>query len=168
MNKNKIVIALIITVILVVIGITYFFSKDNQYEQLSLNEIVVSKDDSEYILNKETEIEKIKVHIVGEVNNPGLIELDVGSRIYDAIELAGGLKPEADTSKTNLAYILSDGEKIYIPNINDEESFQFNLQASNIKVNINVATVSELTTIPGVGESTANSIIAYRNENRKI
>lgn len=75
---------------------------------------------------------------------------------------------EADVSKTNLAYILSDGEKIYIPNINDENLESASFQESNKKVNINVATIAELTAIPGVGESTAKSIIEYRTQNGRF
>ena len=59
---------------------------------------------------------------------------------------------------------MSDGEKIYIPNINDDEAEELGLGIQNKKVNINLASVTELQTIPGVGESTANSIIEYREK----
>ena len=76
-----------------------------------------------------------------------------------------GLTPNADVSKTNLAYILSDGEKIYIPSVNDEETITENNSSNkNSKININTATASELETISGVGESTAKSIIEYRTK----
>lgn len=119
--------------------------------------------------NKEEKevVEKIKVHIVGEVNNPGLIELDAGCRVQDAIDLAGGLTQDADTSKTNLAYIVSDGEKIKIPSLYDEETEEITVNSSK-KVNINTASVSELQTIPGVGESTANAIVEYRTKSGRF
>lgn len=56
----------------------------------------------------------IKVHIDGEIKNRGVIELEEGSRLVDAIEKAGGFTEESDTSNLNLAYVLQDGEKIYI------------------------------------------------------
>ena len=155
-------------IIMIIIFITKNYTNKNNYEQLEFND-VISENKIE-ISNETNKInEKIKVHIIGEVNNPGLIELNIGSRIYDAIELAGGLTNEADTSKTNLAYILSDGEKIYIPNFNDEEldTNSSDLNSSK-KININTANISELQEIPGVGEATANSIIEYRTKNRKI
>ena len=115
------------------------------------------------------EDDSIKVHITGEINNPGLIELTSGDRILDAIEKAGGVTDMADTSKVNLAYILSDGEKIYIPSINDEDDVEFiEGSTTNSKVNINTATLEQLQTLNGVGESIAQSIIAYREENGKF
>lgn len=168
LDKKKILIIFGIIIIIIIIFIFKNYTNKNNYEQLEFND-VISENKSE-VSNETNKIdEKIKVHIIGEVNNPGLIELNIGSRIYDAIELAGGLTNEADTSKTNLAYILSDGEKIYIPNFNDEDintnSSDLN---SNKKININTANLSELQEIPGVGEATASSIIEYRTKNRKI
>lgn len=63
---------------------------------------------------KEEEETMIKVHIDGEIKNRGVIELEEGSRLVDAIEKAGGFTEESDTSNLNLAYVLQDGEKIYI------------------------------------------------------
>lgn len=165
-GKKKILLILGIAIISIIIFFTQKNTNDNNYEKLNLND-VISENKVEISSETNKIDEKIKVHIIGEVNNPGLIELNAGSRIYDAIELAGGLTNEADTSKTNLAYILSDGEKIYIPNFNDED-INTNLSDlnSNKKININTANISELQEISGVGEATANSIIEYRNKNR--
>lgn len=70
--------------------------------------------------NKEsTEVNKIYVYITGEVNNPGVVILDEGSRIVDAINAAGGTTAKADISKVNLVYVLDDGMKVNIPNNND-------------------------------------------------
>ena len=168
MNKKKIIfISILFIILIIVIFIKKFNKSDEDYNQMTFNDVV--GESAENKITEEKVEEKIKVHITGEVKNPGLIELNVGDRIYDAIELAGGLTNEADTSKTNLAYILSDGEKIYIPNINDEEIITSNEENSkNNKININTANASELETIPGIGEATANSIIEYRSKNRKI
>ena len=62
----------------------------------------------------EEEKTMIKVHIDGAIKNKGVMELEEGSRLVDAIEKAGGFTEESDTSNLNLAYVLQDGEKIYI------------------------------------------------------
>ena len=65
-------------------------------------------------------VEEIIVHITGEVNKPGIVILNKNSRIADAINKAGGATKEADLNQINLAYILEDGQKIYIPNKNEK------------------------------------------------
>lgn len=62
---------------------------------------------------------KIIVDVIGEVNNPGVVTLNNGARIIDAIKAAGGKTEEADLSKINLAYVLEDGVQLYIPKINE-------------------------------------------------
>ena len=166
-DKRKIVVLFIFFVI---VGLIVFskniFGKSEKSDTDFLEQVVVEDNKVE---ENELKDEKIKVHIVGEVNKPGLVELDVGSRIYDAIELAGGITNNADISKTNLAYILSDGEKIYIPNFEDDDNVSGIVQTnSNIKININTAKLGDLKNIPGVGDSTANSIIEYREKNGKF
>ena len=127
---------------------------------------------------------EIYIHIIGEVNNEGLIILYEGQRIADAIEKAGGVTNMADLSKINLAYVLSDGQKVKIPNINENtDNFEYVIDNSgdNIivnndnklnkegkKVNINTATQTELETLNGIGPSTAAKIIEYRDLNGKF
>ena len=136
--------------------------------------------------NSEKEEEnKIVVHISGQVANPGVISLKEGARVIDAINEAGGLTNEADISKVNLAYILADAQKIYIPNINEKEetsiieegskeqivtgeSSKQVAQEESIMVNINTASAEELQKLSGIGSSIANRIVAYRKENGKF
>lgn len=73
-------------------------------------------------------VKKIFVHVAGEVNNPGVVSLNDGARIVDAINAAGGTTPNAEISKVNLAYVLKDGMKVNIPNknqLNDDEHFAY-------------------------------------------
>lgn len=139
--------------------------------------------------------EKIIVHVTGAVNKEGIVELEEGSRIIDAIEMAGGAKEDANLSKINLAYQLEDGQKLYVPNINDKEEIEYitedvaknNIIDNNgivtdekennktniergekVMVNINKASQAELDALPGIGPSIAESIIEYRNENGKF
>ena len=104
------------------------------------------------------------------MNYNGILELEDGSRIFDAIEMAGGLTQMADVSKINLAYVLEDEEKLYIPSINDEKDVEYLLSENDVgtKVNINTAKLEELQNIPGVGPSIAQAIIDYRKENGKF
>ena len=176
MDKQKI-IKIGIAIIVGIFAIVYYFSntkEETNYEDILSNEVVVEN------VVEESEVEEksmIKVYVTGEVNAPGVIELEEGARIEDAIEGAGGIKREANLNDVNLAYEVSDGEKIYIPNLLDAtgtESTEETLTEtssnnnSNKKVNINKATASELTSVPGIGESTAEKIIAYRDENGKF
>lgn len=129
------------------------------------------------IQNEEEMIdEEIIVHITGEVANEGIIKIKKDSRLVDVIEKAGGTTEEADLSKVNLAYQVKDGQKIYIPNINDKEIQEYITEEpgdsiiiegkeSKSKVNINTATQTELETLSGIGPSTALKIINYRKEN---
>lgn len=134
---------------------------------------------------------KIYIHITGEVNNPGVITLNEGSRIVDAINAAGGTTSNADISRINLVYILEDGMKVNIPDNsnenanyeyitkssgegrgNDKEEIDINKETSNSEkysvVNINSATQTELESLPGIGPSLALKIINYRKENGKF
>lgn len=128
---------------------------------------------------------KIVVHITGEVKNTGILILPEGARIADAINSAGGETEEADLDEVNLAYVLQDGQKIYIPNKQDKkstESKEYITSESgnnviiedntsvgvNKKVNINTATLDELETLPGIGEAIASKIIEYREQNGKF
>ena len=121
--------------------------------------------------------EDIVVHITGEVNKPGIVVLKKNSRIADAINSAGGSTKEADLNQINLAYVLEDGQKIYVPNKNEKiEEDEYitgnsgNTEKSNNskegeKVNINEAMQTELEELPGIGPSLASRIIEYRETN---
>ena len=73
---------------------------------------------------------KIMIDVTGAVNEPGVVILNEGSRIIDAINAAGGKTEEADTSKINLAYILEDGVQIYIPKIGEKSEAELEAEKS--------------------------------------
>ena len=170
-NKKYYVLIIILGIIVIII---FFFIKPKEdYEYIDTNKVISDLELSETLEDNTTDStkeEKIKIHILGEVNYNGILELIVGSRISDAIEKAGGLTTLADVSKINLAYILEDGEKLYIPSINDEEDVEYLLseKSGSSKININTAKLEELQNIPGVGPSIAQAIIDYREENGKF
>ena len=173
-NRKTIIIILIIMTITL---IYYIYSTKE-------NEEIESFEQTNKIMENDTETEetkeKIKIHIAGAVNKEGLYELEEEQRIADAIEIAGGLKNDADLSDINLASKLEDGMKIYIPTINENTNENTNTQNINStenpntqgrttdKININTASQSELDTLPGIGPSTALKIIKYREENGKF
>ena len=128
----------------------------------------------------ETAVQTITVYLCGEVKQPGVYILENGSRLYQAIEAAGGLTDEAQAEAVNLARVLSDSEQIRIPNVSETtassipqtadilpssgaESSGSSLQTG--LVNINQASVSELMQLPGIGQVKAEAIVQYRTSN---
>lgn len=118
-------------------------------------------------------ISKVFVHVSGEVANPGLYEIECGSRVADAVNAAGGFTDEADESCCNLARVVDDGEHLIIPSKNasetpGNESASTSAEQSSPDaglVNLNTASAGQLETLPGIGESTARKIIADREAN---
>ena len=110
----------------------------------------------------------VLVHVCGAVNEPGVYELEADSRIVDAVEAAGGFAPGAASEYENLAAGISDGQKIYIPWIEDvtEDPYGENRQSTDSTttglVDINTADLAELMTLPGIGEAKAKAILSYR------
>ena len=167
-KKSKVIIILLVLVICISI---YLFINDNNSQIVYENSYSFST--NEIIHDNST----IKVHITGEVQNPGIIEINENSRIADVIDLAGGLTSASDISKINLAYKIKDGQKIYIPSKNDEADITPILDnagkgviiedqiTNHSLININTASQNELETLPGIGASTAQKIIIYREQN---
>ena len=104
----------------------------------------------------------IYVYVCGAVEREGVYRLPAGSRIYEAIEMAGGFCEDAATSGVNQAEVLQDEARVYVPTYAEVISED---AQSDGKLNLNKATKEELMTLPGVGASRAESIIQYRNEN---
>lgn len=113
--------------------------------------------------------DSVLVHVCGAVNEPGVYELAADSRIVDAVEAAGGFAPGAASEYENLAAGISDGQKIYIPWIEDvtEDPYGESRQSADSStttglVDINTADLAELMTLPGIGEAKAKAILSYR------
>ena len=108
--------------------------------------------------------QKIYVQVNGAVNRPGVYELEAGSRIFQAVELAGGVTESADVSGLNQAEILQDGQMIYVLSQGEVREPQKEEKEKDGRVDLNTATEAELMTLPGIGTSKAKSIIAWREE----
>lgn len=197
-NKKQILIFISIILFMILVIIIYFFRVYNSnYESIDSENILENSIENNLITNNIisdsiNDTDYIIVHITGAINNPGIVKLAFESRISDAINSAGGFTSDADINSINLAYKLDDGQKIYIPFINDnttsniyfeencissdagkniileDSSYSKNDSKKSDLININSATQTELETIPGIGPSTALKIIEYRNENGKF
>ena len=106
----------------------------------------------------------IYVHVVGEVNSPGIYNLDAGSRLVDAIFAAGGFSTEADQASINLARALSDGEQVLVLKIGDAP-VQGSSSSGSALISLNRANQAELESLPGVGPALASRIIDWRLAN---
>lgn len=117
---------------------------------------------------KEEETDIIYVQVSGAVNHPGVYELPLGSRVFQALELAGGMIQEAQEKSINQAQTLEDGQMIWVPTVEEAaalpEQQPESLAKDDGKVNLNTATKEELQTLPGIGEAKAQSIVAWREE----
>lgn len=172
-KKEQIVILIIGFIVIFGLGFK-FILHDIIYDRREPLEILAndSREDIVSPTEKEDTPEFIMVHIGGQVYNPGVFELDLGTRVIDAVELAGGLKKEADVDRINLARKLSDEEKIYIPKIGEENlgeeyiDSELGSAKGTGKININRCSKEELISLPGIGEVIAERILEYRDSKR--
>ena len=181
--------AVIIIGTIVILGIIIYIFNNNKVDNSNdSEEILISKN----ITNNTVDMngtntdnkDKIVIHITGAVKMPGIVKLEEGSRIEDAINKAGGLTEDADITKVNLAYVLEDGIKIKIPSSSDIGDLQeenvlstesgegivedLENSSQDSSININKATEQELKNLPGIGASLASKIIDYREQNGKF
>lgn len=146
---------------------------------------------SEAVSDKEMQQAMIYVDVCGAVANPGVFQLAAGSRVFQAIEAAGGYLPEAALTCVNRAGVLTDGQQLYIltqeemerqgldpaemsgasdgqmngsAGIGQNTEMTAQVQQDN-RININTADEAQLTTLTGIGATRAQAIIAYREEN---
>ncbi|HEY7563396.1 MAG TPA: ComEA family DNA-binding protein [Acidimicrobiia bacterium] len=110
------------------------------------------------------EVGTITVHVAGWVAHPGLVELEEGARVADAVVAAGGLLPGARADNLNLAQPVSDGEQVMVPGPSSP-STGIEPIADDGRVHLNRATASDLEALPGVGPVLAARIVTFREEN---
>lgn len=151
-------------------------SEDENKEKTANTKETGTEESDEYAL--------IYVHVCGEVKHPNVYPLEDGTRVVDAVKKAGGFKKEAAKDYINQARVVVDGEKLYIPSVkevqdmnllnemkeqedlkNFDSTSQDDSTTKTTLVNINTASIEELMTLPGIGESKAKSIITYREKN---
>ncbi len=136
-----------------------------------------TSDDANSSEDSEQKDAKIYVQVSGAVAKPGVYTFSSGSRIYQAIESAGGFLPEAYEVNINQAKLLEDGQRIHVYTKEEAKSGQLSVtevgdeasvggtSATGGLININTATAEQLTNLSGIGQTRAESIVAYRQKN---
>lgn len=169
-NRKYFIIGTVIVLILVL----YLLFGDRNYQDIVIEEPLEKEIEEEITSNL------LIVDIKGEVQSPGIYEVEPNKRVMDIISLAGGLLEDADTSNINLSMKVEDEMVIIIPKNKEESEEQIVNSASIVekkssqtnkvpgKVSINNATLNELMTVKGIGEVKAKKIIEYRNTNGKF
>ena len=193
LNKKQIVLGILIFLSLVVLGLSAYiiYSLNNEEENLN----IALEDSPVKIENTEEETnENIYVEVKGAVQNPGVYAMNEQDLINDAINLAGGFLDNAYTDNINLSKKVTDELVIFVYTEKEYQNSTYsNTTSSNndyqidnaLKnkvsiitsdstnsdtgtsslININLASITELMTLPGIGETKANNIISYREEN---
>jgi competence protein ComEA len=151
-KKYYIYITILFILILVIIFIP--IGEENEIIQFEPLSIIDTVDEPKYIY----------IDIKGQVLNPGVYKVLVDSRLFQLLTLAGGTTSNADTLAINLSLKLYDQQVIYIPSYDDEYPIITEIINENTTgiININSASLDLLDTLPGIGPSTAQSIIDYR------
>ncbi|HLO32505.1 MAG TPA: helix-hairpin-helix domain-containing protein [Anaerolineales bacterium] len=133
--------------------------------------VVARNPSGEAVLLRPAPTEKpLIVYITGAVPRPGVYALPKDARVQDAISAAGGFLAEAEKSQINLAALLEDGEKLDVPYIEGGSPVLATpgptIEAVTTElININTASIAELDTLPGIGPTTAQKVIDYREQN---
>ena len=135
-----------------------------------------SPDDADESSAKNSFAAEAYVDVDGAVMRPGVYRLKDGARVSQAIDAAGGLTAEADVTGLNRASKITDGQKIYVPTVGEQQAAAVDgaesgaattpgAGSSSGLVNINTASAAELQTLSGIGPSMAQSIIDERTQN---
>ena len=118
------------------------------------------------------EPQEIFVDVCGAVNHPGVYEMSSDSRVFQAIEAAGGMREDASGISVNQAQPLCDGQQVYVPTVQEapvvseiqDGQTGTEMDAGTGLVNLNTADIQTLKTLSGIGDSKAQAILAYREE----
>ncbi len=168
MKKQIIIIGL---ASLIMITIFYLNQSTSSIDSVSLDSYVENErevTEIEEIESAEEEVNHYIVDVKGQVNFPGVYEVEEHLRVHDVIQLAGGFLEMANETAINLAQKISDEMVIYVPHLDEEinntSTDAWSPSQDEKKVSLNQATTGELETLPGIGPSKAAAIIKYREE----
>ena len=168
MKKQIIIIGL---ASLIMMTIFYLNQSTSSIDSVSLDSYVENEREVTEIEEIESAEEQVNHYIVdvkGQVNFPGVYEVEEHLRVHDVIQLAGGFLEMANETAINLAQKISDEMVIYVPHLDEEinntSTDAWSPSQDEKKVSLNQATTGELETLPGIGPSKAAAIINYREE----
>ena len=141
----------ICAVFLIITGSVYLAGRKNASvsENTFADNVVSSSIEDSWHMESESSVEDIYVYICGHVNSPGVVKCLKGTRLYEAVAMAGGADDLADMSAVNLAALVADGERIYIPAYGED-----------------ISVIEEQT--EGIGSSRAADIVRYRTDNGRF
>lgn len=169
--KNKIIKWFPVLIAVVAAGVVFCCSCADTNNKVTIIEedvadgIMLTESERETDASYETGTQTgVWVYVCGEVKDPGVYYLEESSRILDAIEMAGGMTEDADRVHLNLASPIEDGQQIYVPNVSENSENQlaaYTDEGSGL-IDLNTASLEELKTLPGIGDSKASAIIEYR------
>lgn len=156
--KRSLFVFLLLAIVIIA-GSVYGFREKDQVVELDAGD------------KAEIRPEEITVYVSGAVNKPGVVRVEDGARVIDAVNLCGGVLPTADTTKINMAQAIKDGAQINVPEKLEvaakadgtENAVVKAQQSGTEKININTADKAELDRLPGVGPALAEAILEYRN-----
>lgn len=149
-RRKKLLFAALAGVAVVVIAGAFLSAGDGTSNDITVASTVAPRETASTVF----------VHVTGAVKTPGVYEIPIDARVFDAVAAAGGLTSEADGTSVNLARVVQDGEQIFVGDEGDGVS-----PATGGKVNINRATASDFDTLPRIGPTLAERIVAYRDDN---
>ena len=157
--------------ILLIVGIVFplvFMGCENKSKSISWS------DKKDKKVEKSTEAGgDIFVHVVGEVNKPGVVKVPDGTRLYNVIEKAGGMTKDAQTDYLNLAESVKDGQQVNVISKKQYKKLKKDKKKSHKTadgkdtsglININTATAEELKSLNGIGDAKAQAIVEYRTQ----
>lgn len=176
MLDKKHTISIIAIICIVLFGFLYFFIKPKDEiiltstitnEPQAVNTTTITTENNTKDISK-----NIIAYISGEVNNPDVYELENDSRVKDLVLKAGGFTKDADQNNINLSQKLKDEQHVHIYKIGEKQNIVIessdDVNNQNSLININTATKQELMTLPSIGDSVSDGIIAYRDKEGKF
>ena len=175
-NKSRLIILCIVALVIILGSFGVIFNNLKSESAVVWLESDLPKSEAKQEQNKDIKI----VYVEGAVKKPGVYKFKGDKRVYDALDKAGGTLDFADKSKLNLARVLKDGDRIIVPQLrfpatqesdfaspthyNQTTDINPNKKITSGKININIASKSDLEKIPNIGSVTAGRIIEYRNQ----
>lgn len=155
---------IMILVILVLLSCNIYLLYDRA---LQGHQVIGPEEVEKMFAEEEQQQQEVVVHVTGQVKNKGIVCLEEGCRVMDAVQAAGGPTDKADLDRINLARVLVDGERIYVPAIGEEvdnsAAGDYNMVGDG-KININTADVSDMEKLPGIGPVLARRIVEFREK----
>lgn len=171
-EPSQVVAAVVVAVVVVVAGVGWLVSSRRAPAAAgSVEERLPMASASASASASTSVVEQVVVHVAGAVVKPGVYALGVKARVGDAVTAAGGAIADADLDRVNLAALVTDGERVYVPRRGEAEpalAGPSNGTARAAPVDLNMATVDQLDALPGVGPSTARAIVDYRTRHGRF